>query len=117
MSDSKVQTENPPHPGSFVKTEIVDPLGLSVKEAANVMGITRQALSTFLNGQSDLSPEMAIRLDKAFGVSLETLMRMQSAFDIAKAKARAGEIDVKPYQPDLERSAPPGLFEEGNGPR
>lgn len=112
MSDSQFQLQNPPHPGSFVKTEIIDPLGLSVKQAAEVLGITRQALSTFLNGQSDLSPEMAIRLDKAFGVSLETLMRMQNTFDIAKAKARAGEIEVRPYQPADHRSGQPGLFDE-----
>ena len=110
MSDSKFQLENPPHPDSFVKTEIIDPLGLSVKEAAHVLGITRQALSTFLNGQSDLSPEMAIRLDKAFDVSLETLMRMQNTFDIAKAKARAGEIEVTRYVPDQETKTQPGLF-------
>jgi len=117
MSDSKFELENAQHPGSFVKSEIVDPLGLSVKEAANILGITRQAFSTFLNGQSDLSPEMAIRIDKAFGVSLETLMRMQNAFDIAKAKARTGEITVERYQPDFKRSGQPGLFEEGRGLR
>lgn len=110
MSDSQFQLQNPPHPGSFVKGEIIDPIGLSVKQAAEVLGITRQALSTFLNGQSDLSPEMAIRLDKAFGVSMETLMRMQSAFDIAKAKQRAGEIDVARYVPDQETKMQPGLF-------
>jgi len=110
MSDSNIHLENPPHPGSFVKTELIDPLGLSVKEAATVLGITRQALSTFLNGQSDLSPEMAIRLDKAFGVSLETLMRMQNAFDIAKAKAKAGKIDVARYVPDQKTKKQPGLF-------
>jgi addiction module HigA family antidote len=111
MSASKLELEKPPHPGSFVKTEIIDPLGLSVKEAAHVLGITRQALSTFLNGQSDLSPEMAIRLDKAFGVSLETLMRMQNTFDIAKARARAGEIEVARYAPDQNAKTPPEFFE------
>lgn len=110
MSDSQFQSQNPPHPGSFVKGEIIDPLGLSVKQAAEILGITRQALSTFLNAQSDLSPEMAIRLDKAFGVSMETLMRMQNAFDIAKAKQRAGEIQVARYVPDDKAKPQPGLF-------
>ncbi len=113
MRDSKFQLENPPHPGRFVKTEIIDPFGLSVKDASSVLGITRQALSTFLNGQSDLSPEMAIRIDKAFGVSMETLMRMQNTFDIAKAKARAGAIDVARYVPEQDTETQPGLF-EGN---
>ncbi|MCC4242974.1 HigA family addiction module antitoxin [Stappia indica] len=110
MSDSNFQHETPTHPGKFVKIEIIDPLGLSVKQAAEALGITRQALSTFLNGQSDLSPEMAIRLDKAFGVSLDTLMRMQNAFDIAKAKERAREIHVTRYIPGQKQEP---QFREG----
>jgi addiction module HigA family antidote len=89
---------NPAHPGSFVKTEIIEPLGLSVTEAAQVLGVTRTALSTFLNGHSSLSPDMAIRVEKAFGLSMETLMRMQNSFDIAEAHKRAPEIDVAPYR-------------------
>ena len=99
MSDSNLQLHNPPHPGSFVKAEIIDPLDLSVKQAAEILGITRQALSSFLNEQSDLSPEMAIRLDKAFGLSMETLMRMQCSYDIAKARQRAGQINVSRFKP------------------
>lgn len=109
MNDSTHILKNPPHPGEFIKTEIVDPLGLTVKQAAEALGITRQALSTFLNGQSDLSPEMAIRLDKAFGVSMETLMRMQCSFDIAKAQKRAGEITVARYQPSDSGTDQPRL--------
>lgn len=109
MNDSAFTLKNPPHPGEFIKTEIVDPLGLTVKQAAEVLGITRQALSTFLNAQSDLSPEMAIRLDKAFGVSMETLMRMQCSFDIAKARARAGDIHVNRFEPQLKQDHQPRL--------
>ena len=102
--------KNPPHPGAFVKAEIIEPAELSVTAAAEVLGITRQALSTFLNGQSDLSPEMAIRLDKAFGVSMETLMRMQCSYDIAKAHKRAGEFDVARFKPDDDAKEQPRLI-------
>jgi addiction module HigA family antidote len=91
--------KNPAHPGGLVKTEIVEPLGLSVTAAAQVLGITRAALSTFLNERASLSPDMAIRIEKAFGVSMETLMRMQNSFDIAHAHRREGEIKVKRYVP------------------
>jgi len=87
----------PPHPGGFVHTEIIAPLALSVTEAAGVLGITRAALSAFLNERSSLSPEMALRLEKAFGVSMETLMRMQTSYDIARARQREGEIAVARY--------------------
>jgi antitoxin HigA-1 len=87
-----IRMKNPAHPGGFVKTEIIEPLGLSVTGAADVLGITRAALSAFLNQRADLSPDMAIRLDKAFGVSMETLMRMQNSYDIAQAHKREGEI-------------------------
>jgi addiction module HigA family antidote len=88
---------NPPHPGDFVRTEILEPLGLSVAAAAKVLGVSRPTLSTLLNGQSDLSGEMALRLEKAFGVKMDTLMRMQNAFDIAEARKKAGRIKVKRY--------------------
>lgn len=89
---------SPNHPGSFVKTEVIEPLGLSVTAAADVLGVTRAALSALLNGRADLSPDMAIRIEKAFGVSMETLMRMQNSFDIAEARKRAREINVTPYR-------------------
>jgi addiction module HigA family antidote len=91
--------KNPAHPGGFVKAEILEPLGLSVTDAAQALGITRAALSAFLNERADLSPEMAIRIEKAFGVSMETLMRMQNSFDIAQAHKREGEIAVARYVP------------------
>ena len=86
--------KNPPHPGSFVRTEIIEPLELSVTDAAGALGVTRAALSAFLNERSALSPEMALRLEKAFGVSMDTLMRMQNSYDIAQARKREGEIKV-----------------------
>ena len=88
---------NPPHPGDFVRTEILEPLGLSVAAAAKVLGVSRPTLSTLLNGHSDLSGEMALRIEKAFGVKMDTLMRMQNAFDIAEARKKAGQIKVKRY--------------------
>lgn len=77
---------------------MIEPLGLSVTAAADVLGVTRAALSALLNERADLSPEMAIRIEKAFGVSMETLMQMQNSFDIAEARARAGDIKVAPYR-------------------
>ena len=94
-----IRMKYPAHPGGFVKTEIIEPLGLSVTAAAQVLGITRAALSAFLNERAALSPDMAIRVEKAFGVSMETLMRMQNSFEIAQARKRAGEIAVARYVP------------------
>ena len=86
--------KNPIHPGSFVKTEIVEALELTVTRAAARLGVTRPALSALLNERAAMSPEMAIRLDKAFGVSLETLMRMQNSWDIAQARKRWDEVEI-----------------------
>jgi len=95
----------PPHPGQHVRTAIIDPLGLSVKDAANALGVHRVALSRFLNEQASLSPDMAIRLEKAFGADMEALMRMQNTYDIACARARQGEIKVRPYEPEANDNA------------
>lgn len=95
MTEAKgLRMKNPAHPGRFIRTVVIEPLGLTVTEAAKALGITRVALSRFLNEQAALSPEMAIRLDKAFGADMETLMRMQGSYDIARAKERQGEISV-----------------------
>lgn len=80
---------NPPHPGAFVKTAVIEPLGLTVA-AARVLGVSRPALSTFLNGRADLSGMMALRIEKAFGVKTDTLMRLQSSYDIARTRGREG---------------------------
>lgn len=92
---------NPPHPGAFVKTEVIEPLGLTVAAAARVLGVSRPALSTFLNGRADLSGMMALRIEKAFGVKMDTLMRMQSSYDIARTREREGELDIAPYRPTV----------------
>ena len=93
-----IRMKNPAHPGGFVKTEIIEPLGLSVTAAAQALGVTRPALSGLLNERVSLSPEMALRIEKAFGVLMDTLLRMQNAYDIAQARGRAGEIKVKPFK-------------------
>jgi antitoxin HigA-1 len=89
----------PAHPGQFVRMEVIEPLNLSITHAARILGVTRPALSALLNGRSALSPEMAIRIEKAFGPKMETLLRMQTAYEIAKAREREGRIKVKRYVP------------------
>jgi len=91
---------NPVHPGDFIKTEIIEANGLSVTAAAKVLGVSRPALSNLLNQNADLSGEMALRIEKAFRVNMDTLMRMQAAYDIAEARKRAGDIRVRRYQSD-----------------
>jgi addiction module HigA family antidote len=90
---------NPPHPGDFIKTEILEPLGLSVTAAAAALGVSRPTLSTLLNGKGDLSGDMALRIEKAFGVKMDTLMRMQSSYDIARTRQREDKIKVRRYHP------------------
>jgi len=92
-----VRMAKPAHPGRFIRTEVIEPLGLTVTGAAEVLGVTRPALSALLNGRAALSSEMALRVEKAFGVKMDTLMRMQSAHDIAGAREREREIKVKRY--------------------
>ncbi|HKD05501.1 MAG TPA: HigA family addiction module antitoxin [Bryobacteraceae bacterium] len=89
--------KNPPHPGDFVRTEIIEPAGLSVTAAAAALRVSRPALSSLLNGRSDLSGDMALRIEKAFGVRMDTLMRMQSAYDIARTRKREKEIHVRRF--------------------
>lgn len=90
--------KSPAHPGGFVKSEVIEPLGLSVTDAAIALGVTRPALSALLNERAQLSPEMALRIEKAFGVSMDTLMRMQNSFDIARARQHEGNIKVLPFK-------------------
>ncbi len=88
--------KNPPHPGDFIRTEIVAAAGLSVTAAAAALGVSRPALSSLLNGKAGLSGEMALRIEKAFGVKMDTLMRMQSAYEIAQTRRREKQIRVQP---------------------
>jgi len=87
------------HPGHFVRSEVIVGRGLSVSDAAAAIKVTRTALSAFLNGRADLSADMALRLEKAFGLSLDMLMGMQCSHDIAQARARYHEIDVEAFTP------------------
>lgn len=95
---SSATMKPPVHPGGFVKSQIIAPLGLSVTDAAQALGVTRPSLSKVLNGRAHLSPDMALRIEKAFGVSMEMLMQMQNCFDIAEARKRAEEINVPPFK-------------------
>ena len=90
---------NPPHPGDFIRTEIIEPLGLSVTAAAKVLRVSRPALSSLLNGKADLSGDMALRIEKAFGPDMNHLLRMQLAYDVAKTREHAREITIKRYVP------------------
>jgi len=93
-----IRLKNPAHPGGFIKHEIIEPLGLSVTAAADVLGVTRATLSTLLNERAHLSLEMALRIEKAFGMSMDTLMRMQNSYDIAQTRKREGQIKVTPFR-------------------
>ncbi len=87
--------KNPPHPGRIVRNACLEPLGLAVTEGARVLGVTRQALSNVVNGKAGISPEMAIRLSKAFGSTAETWLRMQLAYDLAEARKDESRIKVR----------------------
>ena len=86
--------KNPPHPGLSVRHDCLEPLGLSVTEAARKLGVSRKQLSDIVNGHSGISPKMAIRLDKAFGGGAETWFRLQAAYDLAQAMKHADRIKV-----------------------
>src|ERR1700690_4115272 len=87
--------KNPPHPGLHVRGDCLEPLGLSVTAGAKALGVTRQALNNLVNGKSGISPEMAIRLRKAFGSTEETWLRMQLAYDLAAARKNESKIKVQ----------------------
>ena len=89
----------PPHPGLAVREDCLEPLGLSVTQAAKILGVSRQALNNLVNGKAGITPEMAIRLDKAFGGGAEVWLRMQTSYDLAQALKTASSIKVKPYAP------------------
>jgi addiction module HigA family antidote len=93
----------PPHPGDFIRTEILDELGLTVAKAADILGVRRATLSALVNGNASLSPEMALRIEKAFEVSMETLLRMQAWYDTYAMRQRADEVKVQRYEPSKAR--------------
>ena len=89
--------KEPPHPGLSVRHDCLEPLKLSVTEGAKVLGVTRQALNNLVNGRAGISPEMAVRLDKAFGGTAEGWLALQAAFDLAQIRKKASAIVVKRY--------------------
>ena len=89
----------PPHPGDFIRTEILEALDLSVARAAEILGIRRATLSDLIHGKTSLSPEMALRIEKAFDVSMDMLLRMQAWYDSYTMRQRADEIAVQRYEP------------------
>ena len=89
--------KNPPHVGGLIRRQVIDPLGLSVTEAAKVLGVGRQALSSLLNGKTALTTKMGLRVEKAFGPKMEHLMRMQLAFDLAQARKADRGVRVERY--------------------
>lgn len=100
MSLSPIQVGMmPSHPGAFIRVEILDELELSISKAAEVLGVRRATVSDLVNEKAALSAEMALRIEKAFGVSMDTLLNMQALFDAAVMRQRADTIDVKRYDP------------------
>lgn len=86
--------KNPPHPGEIIAEDVLKPLGLSVTDAARALGVGRQALSAVLNGRANLTPEMAVRVEKSFGPKWEVLMRLQPQYGVAQTRKRVKEIKV-----------------------
>ncbi len=91
--------KNPPHPGDLIRTEILEPMDLSVSKAAEILKVRRATLSDLLAGKASLSAEMALRIEKAFGPEMDHLLRMQLAFDVAKTRQNSSGIAVKRYVP------------------
>jgi antitoxin HigA-1 len=91
--------KNPPHPGDLIRTEIIDALGLNVSRAAEILKVRRATLSDLLHGKTTLTPEMALRIEKAFGPEMDHLLRMQLAYDVAQTRRHSSEIAVKRYVP------------------
>ena len=95
--------KSPPHIGSFIRTEVIGPFDLTVTNAAEILGVRRATLSDLVNCHAALSPEMALRIEKAFGVNMDMLLRMQAWFDSYAMRQRVGEIDLKPFEPSRPR--------------
>ena len=89
----------PSHPGACIKTEVIEELGLSVTKAAEVLGVRRATLSDLVNEKAALTPEMALRLEKAFQINMDMLLRMQAWFDATEMRKQAGKIKIAPYVP------------------
>ena len=91
--------KNPPHPGDLIKTEVIGALGLNVSKAAEILKVRRATLSDLLHGKAALTPEMALRIEQAFGPNMDHLLRMQLAYEVAKAREHPPGISIKRYVP------------------
>ena len=91
--------KNPPHPGDLIKTEVIEPLDLTVSKAADILKVRRATLSDLLHGKAALTPEMALRIEKAFGPDMNHLLRMQLACDVAQTLQHSSAIAIKRYAP------------------
>ncbi|MGH9432704.1 MAG: HigA family addiction module antitoxin [Terriglobia bacterium] len=91
--------KNPPHPGDLIRTEIIEALGLTVSKASEILKVRRATLSDLLHGKTALTPEMALRIEKAFGPDMDHLLRMQLAYDVARVRKHSRDIAVKQYVP------------------
>ena len=107
--------KNPPHPGLSVRHDCLEPLGLTVTQAASMLGVSRKQLSDLVNGHSGISPEMAIRLDKAFGGGASTWYRLQAAYDLTQAMKKADRITVESPVDDRREDAD-GVSRAEGGP-
>ena len=100
MASDNIEVKmTPSHPGDFIRTEVIEELGLDVAKAAEILGVKNKALSELLDGNAALSPEMALRVEKAFNVNMDLLLRMQAWFDASQMRAHADEIMVQRYEP------------------
>ena len=89
----------PSHPGDFIRTEVIEEFGLTMTKAAQILGVRRATLSALVNGHASLSPEMALRIEKAFDVSMDMLLRMQAWWDASRMRACSSQINVRRYEP------------------
>src|SRR5712691_11772735 len=89
--------KNPSHAGDVIYWGILEPLGLSITKAAGILGVRRATLSAVVNGKASLSPELALRVEKAFGPEVDHLLRIQAAYDAAQIRKRSKQIKVKRY--------------------
>ena len=90
---------NPPHPGDLIRTEVIEALGLSTSKAAQILKVRRATLSDLLHGKAALTPEMALRIEKAFGPKMDHLLRMQLAYDVARTRRRTRTLSIRRYVP------------------
>ena len=113
MRELAMPMHDPPHPGASVRYDCLAPLDLSVTDGARVLGVSRKQLSALVNGRAGISPEMAIRLDKAFGGGAGTWYQLQAAYDMAQALRRADEIQVNVPEAVLASRERAGRYEVG----